>query len=275
MGRLVAGKAKRVNIKQDSGQTSLRFGDQKQTVESGTNFGCNLHSCQHPCSGGEDSKHKEDFDRLSDGDGDGDIESDGDGKKINKIWTFSFIGFFAGWSIREPNNIQGFFVWWKEMVVIILRKLGALSKIAFFSQYFWCFLWKEGAVVIPGRSVGKTNVQYRGLIRRTRPIASFWTKTITKTKTKRCIIHIAFLYPCFNQFSMTIAITKAKAKTKRKAKTKTKTMRNKRKKKHQKYDQVDSLWPTQPVGLGLTLSEMTRNKVTANFILPPPLAGPF
>ena len=69
-------------------------------------------------------------------------------------------------------------------------------------------------------------------------IASFWTKTITKTKTKRCIIPIAFLYPCFNQFSMTIAITKtktkakAKAKTKRKAKTKTKTMRNKRKKKH-------------------------------------------
>ena len=120
------------------------------------------------------------------------------------------------------------------MVVIILRKLGALSKIAFFSQYFWCFLWKEGAVVIPGRSVGKTNVQYRGLIRRTRPIASFWTKTITKTKTKRCIIPIAFLYPCFNQFSMTIAITKtkAKAKTKRKANTKTKTMRNKRKKKH-------------------------------------------
>ena len=40
-----------------------------------------------------------------DGDGDGDIESGGDGKKINKIWTFSFIGFFAGWSIWEPNNI--------------------------------------------------------------------------------------------------------------------------------------------------------------------------
>ena len=104
----------------------------------------------------------------------------------------------------------------------------------FSANIFDVFLWKEGAVVIPGRSVGKTNVQYRGLIRRTRPIASFWTKTITKTKTKRCIIPIAFLYPCFNQFSMTIAITKtkAKAKTKRKANTKTKTMRNKRKKKH-------------------------------------------
>ena len=35
--------------------------------------------------------------------------------------------------------------------------------------------------------------------------------------------------------------------------------------------QVDVLWWAQPVGLGLTLSEMTRNKVTANFI---PLLSP-
>ena len=126
------------------------------------------------------------------------------------------------------------------MAVIILRKLEALSKIAFFSQYFWCFLWKEGAVVIPGRSVGKTNVQYRGLIRRTRPHASLYP-------------------PCLNMF-LHLSEWKWKFCINRK--------------RNMVY-QVDGLWWAQPAGLRLTLSEMTRNKVTANFILPPPLAGPF
>ena len=43
-------------------------------------------------------------------------------------------------------------------------------------SWFLClvFFWGErgGAVVIPGRSVGKTNVQYRGLIFPNRPTAS-------------------------------------------------------------------------------------------------------
>ena len=78
------------------------------------------------------------------------------------------------------------------MVVIILRKLGALSKIAFFSQYFWCFLWKEGAVVIPGRSVGKTNVQYRGLIRPTVPLHR---STLPQTCFSICSLSWTILSP--------------------------------------------------------------------------------
>ena len=118
-------------------------------------------------------------------------------------------------------------------------------------------------MVIPGRSVGKTNVQYRGLIRPTVPLhrstlpqTCFSICSLSSTMLSDSILSLTIQYfqtkICYFSFVSVLKVQwswSATGEEKEKADDNIKWM----------------AVAAQPTGLGLTLSEMTRNKVTANF----------